>query len=83
MRDRLKHRIGCGIFLAIPTGLTGMLLTSSRDQTQTVRVVVTAWCEIEGVFLPATVTATDPSGDYVLDFKTIYPFFLSVGFTPP
>lgn len=49
----------------------GALLTNSQRVDETVRVVVNAWREVADVCLPARVTATDSSGDYVLDFQQL------------
>jgi len=50
----------------------GMVQPDSRaPETDTVRVVINAWRSVDGVLLPARVTATDRAGDFVLDFHTI------------
>ena len=49
----------------------GALLTNSQRVNETVRVVVNEWREVANVCLPAHVTATDSSGDYVLDFQQL------------
>jgi hypothetical protein len=50
----------------------GMIQPDSRaPEHETIRVTVNAWRRVEGVLLPSRVTATDASGDFVLDFRMI------------
>jgi ketosteroid isomerase-like protein len=50
---------------------SGMVLQDPREAGATVRVVADAWRQVGAVRLPATVTATDRAGDFVLDFTEI------------
>lgn len=52
--------------------LAGLIIADARsDKGETVRVVFNEWKQIGKVQLPSKVTATDKSGDWVLDFHTI------------
>lgn len=72
---RVMSRLGrpCHAYFAEDDGLwAGMIQPDSRaPERDTVQVVINAWRNIEGVLLPARVTATDRSGAFVLDFHTI------------
>jgi hypothetical protein len=52
--------------------LAGFVITDPRsDKGETVRVVINEWKQVGKVKLPSKVTATDKSGDWVLDFHDI------------
>jgi Domain of unknown function (DUF4440) len=52
--------------------LAGFVIADPRsDKGEAVRVVFNEWKQVGKVKLPAKVTATDKSGDWVLDFHTI------------
>ncbi len=71
MLDRLGQPLNA--YFADEDGLwVGMIQPDSRaPKRDTVRVVINMWRRVEGVLLPSRVTATDSSGDFVLDFHTI------------
>ncbi len=48
-----------------------VILDPRSDKGETVRVVINAWKTVGKVKLPSKVTATDKSGDWVLDFHEI------------
>lgn len=60
-------------YFAVDDGLwAGMRLPDSRaSESDSVCVVINSWRTVGDVLLPARVTATDPAGDFVLDFHTI------------
>lgn len=49
----------------------GMQLTNARRPDESVRVVVNTWVQVDDILLPARITATDTSGAYVFDFRSI------------
>jgi len=63
----------CQIFFHLRYSLlAGMIEPDSRSSSgQTVRVVLNEWRQVGNLKLPSKVTATDKSGDWVLDFYDI------------
>jgi len=52
--------------------LAGLIIADPRsDKGETVRVVFNEWKKVGKVMLPSKVTATDKSGDWVLDFHDL------------
>ncbi len=52
--------------------LAGLIIADPRsDKGETVRVVFNEWKKVGKVILPSKVTATDKSGDWVLDFHDL------------
>jgi hypothetical protein len=63
----------CHVFFDIGSQLWAgkVILDPRSDKGETVRVVMNAWKQVGKVKLPSKVTATDKSGDWVLDFYDI------------
>ncbi|MGH7456093.1 MAG: hypothetical protein ACRENG_32365, partial [bacterium] len=71
MTDELSKP--CEVFFKASSSLfAGWLTVDPRsDKGETVRVVINEWKQIGKVKLPSKVTATDKSGDWVLNFQDI------------
>ncbi|WP_420628855.1 hypothetical protein [Candidatus Leptofilum sp.] len=63
----------CTLYFDQATGLMAgfVIVNPNGEAGETVQTVFNEWQTIEGIRLPSKVTATDSSGDFVLDFHTI------------
>ena len=63
----------CTLYFDQTTGLmVGFVIVNPNGEAgETVQTVFNEWQTVDGLKLPSKVTATDSSGDFVLDFHTI------------
>ncbi|WP_420641183.1 hypothetical protein [Candidatus Leptofilum sp.] len=63
----------CTLYFDLTTGLMAgfVIVNPNGEAGETVQTVFNEWQMVDGIQLPRKVTATDSSGDFVLDFHTI------------
>ncbi|MBV6506774.1 MAG: hypothetical protein ILNGONEN_02358 [Syntrophorhabdaceae bacterium] len=75
IKIRMTDELGkpCAVFFKTRSSLlAGFTSADSRsDKGETVRIVFNEWKKVGKVMLPSKVTATDKSGDWILDFHDI------------